>query len=167
MISQQAVSIALEAHVKHPRPLTQDPCAAHPSHHTERSRQCPGNPQTQKKHLISLSFPSVAVIWADHSLQRAKSCIFPGFGLTALTSYFHLLRHTMVLLLQHNNFDFVLFNKFLFLLGNSSILVLTLDRASWAFTQRYLGNSDCEDDCHKPDCGLCGTAEDPQGCRAA
>lgn len=61
----------------------------------------------------------------------------------------------MVLLLQHNNSDFVLFKKLLFLLGNSSIQVLILDRANWAFTQRYLGNSDCEDDCHKTDCGLC------------
>lgn len=73
----------------------------------------------------------------------------------------------MILLLQHNYLDFILFNKFLFLLGNSSIQVCALDRANWAFKQRYFGISDCETDCHKSDCGLCGTAEDPLVCRAA
>lgn len=126
----------------------------------------PTNPE--KSILFHSASPSSAVIWADHSLQRAKSCIFPGFGLTALTSYiFHPQRHTMVLLLQHNYFDFVLFNRFLFLLGNTSIQVCAFDRSNWAFKQRYLGNSDCETDCHKSDCGLTGTAEEPQGCRTA
>lgn len=76
----------------------------------------------EKSFLFHQASPSIAVIQADHSLQRAKSCIFPGFGLTALTSYiFHPHRHTMVLLLQHNYLDFVFFNRFLFLLGKSSI----------------------------------------------
>lgn len=120
---KQAASIVLEADIKRPRPMTQDPCAGHPSHHAGRSRQCPGNPQTQKNASCYTKLPQAVLSsgWTT-PYEEQRHAFFPGFGLIALISYiFHPQRRTTVLLLQHNYFDFVFFNKSTFLLGNSSI----------------------------------------------
>lgn len=71
----------------------------------------------------------------------------------------------MVLLLQHDCFDFVLFNKFIFLLGNCSIQVLIeqsglLNRGILAIlTVRLIVTNQTVADCE--------IMENPQGCRTA